>query len=55
MDDAIGPYEKQPAVCQDYDPRAAEVAERIAKLIHSWLPDVVVEHVGAVRGKGALI
>ncbi len=59
MDHASGPYEKRPAVCQDYQPRAAEVAQRIAKLIHSRLPDVVVEHVGstsllACPGKGVV-
>jgi GrpB-like predicted nucleotidyltransferase (UPF0157 family)/mannose-6-phosphate isomerase-like protein (cupin superfamily) len=53
----IGPYETSPAACHDHDPRAFEVARRVAGLIAARLPDVVVEHVGSTAvplcaGKG---
>ncbi len=53
----IGPYEDRQAVCQGYDPRAAEVAQRIAAVIRSHLPAVSVEHIGSTSvprcaGKG---
>jgi GrpB-like predicted nucleotidyltransferase (UPF0157 family) len=52
----IGPYLSRPAVCQDYDPRAA-VARLVAALVHEHLPHLVVEHVGSTSvprcaGKG---
>src|SRR5262249_1438669 len=31
----IGPYEGRPAVCQDYDPRTAEVAEQVSAAVRS--------------------
>ena len=43
----IGPYESRPAVCRDYDPRAANVARLVAAMIRDDLPQVQVEHVGS--------
>jgi putative acetyltransferase len=53
----IGPYEGRPAVCHDYDPRTAEVAQRVSAAVRSRLPEVTVEHIGstsvpACAGKG---
>jgi GrpB-like predicted nucleotidyltransferase (UPF0157 family) len=55
----IGPYEPRPAVCREYDPRAAVVAGQIAALVASRLPEVQVEHVGSTAvpecaGKGII-
>jgi RimJ/RimL family protein N-acetyltransferase/GrpB-like predicted nucleotidyltransferase (UPF0157 family) len=48
----IGPYQDRPAACQNHDPRAAEVARRVAALIESHLPGIVVEHVGSTAVPG---
>ena len=48
----IGPYEARPAVCREYDPRAAVVAGQIAALVASHLPQVQVEHVGSTAVPG---
>jgi GrpB-like predicted nucleotidyltransferase (UPF0157 family) len=48
----IGPYEPCPAVCRDYDPRAADVARQMAALIRSHLPQVEVEHIGSTAVPG---
>lgn len=48
----IGPYESQPALCRDYDPRAAVVADQIAVCILSRLPRIRVEHVGSTSVPG---
>jgi GrpB-like predicted nucleotidyltransferase (UPF0157 family) len=48
----IGPYESRPAVCRDYDPRAAVVAGKIAVLVSSQLPQIRVEHVGSTSVPG---
>jgi GrpB-like predicted nucleotidyltransferase (UPF0157 family) len=48
----IGAYEKSPATCVDHDPRAIKVAERVADLIKSRLPDVNLEHVGSTSVPG---
>ena len=40
-------YEELDAACHDYDPRAADVAARVARLIASHLPAVTVEHIGS--------
>src|SRR4051794_9028819 len=48
----IGPYEGRPAVCQEYDPRMAEVAEQVAAAVRSGLPGVTVEHVGSTSVPG---
>jgi GrpB-like predicted nucleotidyltransferase (UPF0157 family) len=49
---AIGPYEQLPAICNEHDPRSFEVARRVADLIESHLPDVMVEHVGSTAVPG---
>jgi GrpB-like predicted nucleotidyltransferase (UPF0157 family) len=53
----IGPYTALPAACQDYDPRAVEVARQVAALVGKHLPNARVEHVGSTSvprcaGKG---
>lgn len=48
----IGAYEERPAVCQDYDPRTAEVARRVARSIQVELPGVIVEHIGSTAVPG---
>ena len=48
----IGPYEDRQAVCQEYDRRAAEVAQRVAASIRSNLPGVLVEHIGSTSVPG---
>jgi GrpB-like predicted nucleotidyltransferase (UPF0157 family) len=55
----IRPYEDQPAACHDYDPRAAQVAARLAQIINKQLPDVLVDHIGSTAvpgcaGKGVI-
>src|SRR5262245_32390105 len=49
---AIGPYEHQPAACHDYDPRSAIVAHTVAALIEAHLPGATVEHVGSTAVPG---
>jgi GrpB-like predicted nucleotidyltransferase (UPF0157 family) len=48
----IGLYEKLPAACHDHDPRAADVALRMAGLIQSQTTALVVEHVGSTSVPG---
>src|SRR6516165_4883750 len=48
----IGPYEDRQAVCQDYDRRAVEVAQRVATSIGSHLPGLLVEHIGSTSVPG---
>ena len=48
----VGRYETGPAVCRDYDPRAADVARLVAALVYEHLPHVVVEHVGSTSVPG---
>jgi RimJ/RimL family protein N-acetyltransferase len=48
----ISPYEYCPAACREYDPRAAEVARRVAELVTAQVPDCVVEHVGSTAVPG---
>ena len=57
----IGPYPRPaPApACDAYDPRARDVARRVAALIQESFPEVVVEHVGSTSipgcpGKGVV-
>jgi GrpB-like predicted nucleotidyltransferase (UPF0157 family) len=57
VEPVIGPYASLPAVCRDYDPRAAAVARQIGHLISEHLPDIHAEHVGSTSvsscaGKG---
>jgi GrpB-like predicted nucleotidyltransferase (UPF0157 family) len=48
----ILPYPFMPPACSEYDPRTAEVARCIAKLINARLPTVTVEHVGSTAVPG---
>ncbi len=48
----IGPYETRPAVCREYDPRAAAVARLVAAMIRDHSPGVEVEHVGSTAVPG---
>jgi GrpB-like predicted nucleotidyltransferase (UPF0157 family) len=48
----VGPYEDRQAICQEYDPRAVEVAQRVATSIQSHLPGVTVEHIGSTSVAG---
>jgi GrpB-like predicted nucleotidyltransferase (UPF0157 family) len=48
----IEPYEDGPAVCLDYDPRAADVAEIVRQAILSRTSDLCVEHVGSTAVPG---
>jgi GrpB-like predicted nucleotidyltransferase (UPF0157 family) len=48
----IGPYAALPAVCRDYDPRAANVARQVAALVGEHLPRIRVEHVGSTSVPG---
>jgi GrpB-like predicted nucleotidyltransferase (UPF0157 family) len=50
----IGPYPRPgpPATCEDYDPRAAEVARRVIALVRAHLPEVSVEHIGSTSVPG---
>ncbi|MEI7744497.1 MAG: 5-(carboxyamino)imidazole ribonucleotide synthase [Chloroflexota bacterium] len=43
----IRPYELRPAAFHPWDPRTAEVARDVARLVASAWPGVVVEHVGS--------
>jgi GrpB-like predicted nucleotidyltransferase (UPF0157 family) len=48
----IGPYTSRPAVCLDYDPRAADVAQQVGSLVFAYLPQVHVEHIGSTSAPG---
>jgi GrpB-like predicted nucleotidyltransferase (UPF0157 family) len=48
----MSPYFLQPPDCLEYDPRAAEVAERIAEAITRFLPAATVEHIGSTAVPG---
>lgn len=55
----IAKYEQAPAACMPYDPRAPEVALRVAGMLRERLPGVTVEHVGSTAvpgcaGKGVI-
>ena len=43
----IGEQEQAPAACLPYDPRAQEVARKVARMINYQLPDITVDHVGS--------
>ena len=46
--------EQAPAACLPYDPRAQEVARKVAGVINHHLPDVTVEHVGSTTVAGCV-
>ena len=48
----IGPYDDRQAVCQDFDPKAIEVAKQVSATIRSYLPGVTVEHFGSTSVPG---
>lgn len=48
----IAPYLSRGAVCQDYDPRAADVARTISALVYEQLPQIRPEHVGSTAVPG---
>jgi GrpB-like predicted nucleotidyltransferase (UPF0157 family) len=48
----ISPYVSRGAVCQGYDPRAADVAREIAALVYDHLPQIRPEHVGSTAVPG---
>ena len=50
----IGPYPRPapPATCEDYDPRAAEVAVRVMALVRERLPTISAEHIGSTSVPG---
>jgi GrpB-like predicted nucleotidyltransferase (UPF0157 family)/mannose-6-phosphate isomerase-like protein (cupin superfamily) len=48
----IGPYEKQPAACREYDPGAGEVAHMVAAWIEARLGGAAVEHIGSTAVPG---
>ncbi|TMD06272.1 MAG: GrpB family protein [Chloroflexi bacterium] len=55
----IEPYQHTPASCRAFDPHAGEVAETVAALLRSRLPELQVEHVGSTAipgcaGKGII-
>jgi GrpB-like predicted nucleotidyltransferase (UPF0157 family) len=58
-DAVIGTYQPVPVACHPWDPRAPEVARRVAALIRRRLPAATVEHVGSTAvpgcaGKGVI-
>jgi GrpB-like predicted nucleotidyltransferase (UPF0157 family) len=55
----IGEQEQAPAACLAYNPRAQEVARKVAGMINDHLPAITVEHVGSTAvpgcaGKGVI-
>ena len=55
----IGEKEQAPAACLPYNPRAQEVARKVARMIDHQLPDITVDHVGSTAvpgcaGKGVI-
>ena len=59
MERPIGEYRQAPAACRRYDPRAPEVARRVADLIRELVPGAGVEHGGSTAvpgcaGKGVI-
>lgn len=55
----IGPYEPLPVACHEWDPRAPDVARRVAAAIEGQFDGAHVEHVGSTAvvgcaGKGVI-
>src|SRR4051812_19576823 len=50
----IGTYPRPgpPATCEDYNPRAPEVARRVVTLVGAQLPTLNVEHIGSTAVPG---
>ncbi len=51
-EERIGTYRLQPVGCYPYDPRAADVARRVAQMITKRLPMLQVDHVGSTSVPG---
>src|SRR5689334_11857710 len=49
---SIGPYVRQPASVEPWDPRALEVAAAVTQLLRARRPDLVVEHIGSTAVPG---
>jgi GrpB-like predicted nucleotidyltransferase (UPF0157 family) len=55
----IEPYQHTPATCRAFDPHAGEVADTVAAMLRSSLPELQIEHVGSTAipgcaGKGII-
>lgn len=48
----IGPYERRQAAVRPWDPRIADVADRLIALIEAARPDLHVEHIGSTAVPG---
>jgi 5-(carboxyamino)imidazole ribonucleotide synthase len=48
----IGPYERLAAEVHEWDPKTADVAARVADLVHEHRPDLTVEHIGSTAVPG---
>ena len=52
LDRLISRYAASPIAYHEYDPRAPDVAQRVANMITSRLPTVTVEHIGSTAVLG---
>jgi GrpB-like predicted nucleotidyltransferase (UPF0157 family) len=52
VESVVGRYELRPLACEDYDPRAADVARHVAYLVSPHIGSVRVEHVGSTAVPG---
>jgi GrpB-like predicted nucleotidyltransferase (UPF0157 family) len=52
LEKIMSPYFLQPPACLEYDPRAAEVAQRVEQAITRLMPTVTVEHIGSTAVPG---
>ena len=48
----IGHYERLAAEVHEWDPRAVDIAARVAELVRARRPDLVVEHIGSTSVPG---
>jgi 5-(carboxyamino)imidazole ribonucleotide synthase len=48
----IGPYERLAAEVHEWDPKTADVAAKVADLVHEHRPDLTVEHIGSTAVPG---
>jgi len=48
----IAAYPSHPAMCREYDPRAAVVARQVAALISAHLAEASIEHIGSTSVPG---
>ena len=52
VETVVGRYELRPLACEDYDPRAADVARQVAAVMAPHLAGLRVEHVGSTAVPG---